>query len=77
PAHLHQAQALALRLSAYVVQANWPNALNYPEKSANAGKSAVVSPTGKLLFRLPQAAPGLGLFSLGDETCAWYPRSDA
>ena len=33
PAHVVQAQALARSLSAYVVQTNWPNALNRTEES--------------------------------------------
>ena len=33
PAHVVQAQDLARKISAYVVQTNWPNALNRPEES--------------------------------------------
>ena len=77
PTHVQNAQSLAARLGAYVVQANWSNALNYPEKSANAGRSAVVSPDGKLLFRLPPAEPGIAIFSLGSESYAWHSHKDA
>ena len=77
PSHVQNAQSLAARLGAYVVQANWSNALNYPEKSANAGRSAVVSPAGKLLFRLPLAEAGIGIFSLGAESYAWHSHKDA
>jgi len=77
PKHVQNALSLAVRLGAYIVQSNWPNALNYPEKSNNTGRSAVISPTGKLLFRLPQAQPGLAVFSLGDEQYAWHAQQDA
>lgn len=75
PRHVQQAQQLARRLGTYVVQSNWPNSLNYPEESAKSGRSAVISPDGELMFRLPQAAPGVGRFVLGQATPAW--RADA
>ncbi len=32
---MKKAQRLAQRTTAFVVQANWPNSLNYPEESAS------------------------------------------
>lgn len=74
PAHVCTAQTLARRLGAFVVQANWPNALNRPEESVNTGRSAVIAPSGKLLFRLPQEAPGVAVFELGARAFAWHPQ---
>jgi len=76
PEHVAQAQRLAQALGAYVVQANWPNALNRPEESENAGHSAVIAPSGELLFRLPKQAAGLAVFSLGEDGYEWYPAED-
>jgi predicted amidohydrolase len=67
PRHVRQAQEMARRLRAHIVQANWPNSLNYPEKSSTAGRSVVVSPSGNVEFTLPAAEAGLGIFNLGDE----------
>jgi len=72
PEHVAQAQALAARLNAYVVQANWPNALNRPSESADTGLSAVIDPTGSLAFRAPKAQPGVAVFTLGDRQCSWF-----
>lgn len=74
PAHVCNAQALARELGAFVVQANWPNALNRPEQSAGAGRSAVIAPDGELLFRLPQEAAGVAVFELGAREFAWHPQ---
>lgn len=74
PAHVCNAQALARELGAFVVQANWPNALNRPEQSAGSGRSAVIAPDGELLFRLPQEAPGVAVFALGAREFAWHPQ---
>ena len=71
PEHIAQARALAARLNAYVVQANWPNALNRPSESADTGHSAVIEPTGSLAFRAPKAQPGVAVFTLGDRQCSW------
>jgi predicted amidohydrolase/GNAT superfamily N-acetyltransferase len=73
PAHVARAQRMALALNAHVVQANWPNALNRPEESANTGRSAVISPAGELLFRLPLEASGLAVFALGERSYEWHP----
>jgi omega-amidase len=72
PAHVVRAQKMAQDLRAYVIQANWPNALNRPEESRNAGQSAVISPTGELVFRLPMEAPGVAVFTLGERSCEWH-----
>lgn len=73
PEFIAHAQRLAAALRAFVVQANWPNALNRPEESVDGGQSAVISPEGELMFRLPRQASGLGIFSLGDRTYEWIP----
>jgi omega-amidase len=71
PEHVLQAQAMAASLKTHLIQANWPNALNRPEESAHCGYSAVISPAGELLFRLPEEASGLGLFDLGAREYLW------
>jgi predicted amidohydrolase len=73
PEHVVQAQALAQALGCYIVQANWPQALNRPEESRHTGHSAVISPDGKLLFRLPEEGFGLGVFDLGSTGFDWHP----
>jgi len=73
PVHVAQAQALARELVAYVVQTNWPNALNRPEESAQTGHSACIAPDGELLFRLPMQGFGIGVFTLGDRHFRWRP----
>ncbi len=72
PEHVVQAQALAARVGAHVVQANWPNALNRPSESADTGHSAVISPAGSLLFRAPKAQPGVAVFTLGAAEFSWF-----
>ena len=72
PEHVAQAQALATRLNAYVVQANWPNALNRPDESSDTGHSAVINPSGALAFRAPKAQPGVAVFTLGERQCSWF-----
>jgi omega-amidase len=74
PEYVHNAMRLALATQAWVVQTNWPNALNRPEESVDAGQSAVVSPSGELMLRLPRQASGLGIFNLGDRTFDWHPQ---
>lgn len=73
PAHVAQAQRLARAAEAYVVQTNWPNALNRPEESEDTGHSACIGPTGELLFRLPRQGFGVAVFSLGDTAFRWHP----
>ena len=74
PEHVVQAQALARAAGAYVIQTNWPNALNRPEESENTGHSACIAPNGELLFRLPKQGFGVGVFSLGDAAPGWHPQ---
>lgn len=74
PAHVVQAQHWACSSGAHFVQANWPNALNRPEESAGTGRSAVIAPSGELLFRLPAQASGVALFTLGERRFDWHPR---
>jgi predicted amidohydrolase len=76
PRHVQHAQQFARRLGAFVVQANWPNSLNYPEQGAETGHSAVIAPDGALLFRLPKASAGIGCFDLGAAHCEWLALSD-
>lgn len=73
PEHVVQAQAIARAVNAFIVQTNWPNALNRPDESEHAGHSACISPTGELLFRLPKQGFGVGLFTLGERTFEWRP----
>jgi predicted amidohydrolase len=73
PEHVAEAQALAAATGAFIVQTNWPNALNRPEESENTGHSACVAPTGELLFRLPKQGFGVGVFNLGERTYSWHP----
>lgn len=73
PAHVQQAQALARATAAYVLQANWPNALNRPEESRHTGHSACIAPDGELLFRLPEQGFGVAVFGLGERAYRWHP----
>lgn len=74
PPYVEDMRALALATGACMVQTNWPNALNRPEESVDAGSSCVISPAGELLFRLPKQASGVGVFTLGERTFAWHPE---
>jgi predicted amidohydrolase len=76
PTHVVQAQQLAQSLGAHVIQANWPNALNRPEESEHTGHSAVIAPTGELLFRLPKQSSGVAVFTIGENSFEWHPRED-
>ena len=77
PRHVQQAQALARRLGAWVVQANWPMSLNHPELGAKTGRSVVIGPAGELMFELPRAACGVAVFELGASSCDWQPQDRA
>lgn len=74
PEYVRNIQRLAQATRAYVVQTNWPNALNRPEESADGGASTVASPDGEVLFRLPQQACGVGIFTLGERHFDWHPQ---
>lgn len=72
PIFVVQAQDLARQADAYVVQTNWPNALNRPEESTDTGHSACIAPDGALLFRLPKEGFGVGVFALGAREFEWH-----
>ena len=74
PPYVDDMRALAIATGAYMVQTNWPNALNRPEENVDAGSSCVISPAGELLLRLPKQASGVGVFTLGERTFAWHPE---
>jgi omega-amidase len=69
--HIDDACAIAAHTRAYVIQSNWPDSLNYPEESAEQGHSVVISPNGEVMFRLPKATSGIGVFELGESTFRW------
>lgn len=73
--HVQHAQRLARYTAAFIIQSNWPNSLNYPEESAQAGHSLVIGPDGTILFRLPMATAGVGVFELGQPTFEWYAQT--
>lgn len=72
PAHIVQAQQLARNTLAYVVQTNWPNALNRPDESKDTGHSVCISPSGEILFRLPREGYGIAIFNLGERAYDWH-----
>ena len=74
PDYVRNIQRLAQLTKAYVVQTNWPNALNRPEESVEGGASTVAGPDGEILFRLPGQASGVGIFMLGERHFDWHPR---
>ncbi len=76
PGHVQDAQKLARRTGAYVLQANWPMSLNDPERSAKTGASVVIGPDGKINLMLPQAAAGLGVFALGATHYEWHANEN-
>ena len=74
PEYVRNIQRLARATGAYVVQTNWPNALNRPEESVDGGESTVAGPDGEVLFRLPRQASGVGVFTLGASRFDWHPQ---
>jgi len=74
PEYVRNIQRLARATRSYVVQTNWPNALNRPEESIEGGGSTVASPDGEVLFRLPEQTSGVGIFTLGERHFEWHPR---
>ena len=74
PDYVRNIQRLAQLTKAYVVQTNWPNALNRPEEGVEGGASTVAGPDGEILFRLPGQASGVGIFMLGERHFDWHPR---
>jgi omega-amidase len=75
--HVQHAQQLARCTGAFIIQANWPNSLNYPEESAEAGHSVVLDPSGEELIRLPMAAAGVGVFNLGQTEFEWHAQVES
>ena len=63
---------LAQRLEAFVVQSNWPMALNTPD-STYLGESKVYAPDGEILLTLPRDQAGVGVFNLGERDYHWTP----
>jgi len=74
PEYVRNIQRLAEVMGAYVVQTNWPNALNRPQESVDGGSSTVASPEGEVLLRLPAQASGIGIFNLGERRFDWHPQ---
>jgi omega-amidase len=70
--HIRDAALLAQHTGAYIVQSNWPMSLNYPEESRDSGHSVVISPRGEIMFRLPKAQAGIGVFDLGALEFHWF-----
>ena len=74
PEYVREIQRLAAATGAYVVQTNWPNALNRPEESVEGGESTVAAPSGEVMFRLPRQESGVGIFNLGEQQFEWHPQ---
>ncbi len=70
--YLRRAGLVARRLGAYVVQSNWPQALNTPDHT-HLGESKVYDATGELLLTLPRDEAGVGVFNLGERHYHWTP----
>ena len=70
PGYLKRTARLARRLAAFVVQSNWPNALNTPERT-HLGESKVYAPDGEVLLTLPRDEAGFGVFALGERSFRW------
>jgi omega-amidase len=75
PEYVRNIQRLAVATRAYVVQTNWPNALNRPDESAEGGGSTVASPDGEVLLRLPGQVAGVGVFTLGEQHFEWQSEA--
>lgn len=68
------ARTLARKSNAWIVQNNWPKALNLPDDSpfqSDLGGSRVVSPEGEVLLTLPTCVAGIATFDLGATTFDW------
>ena len=64
PSHPHfdiDAAYIALVLNAFVIQCNWPQALNTNE-AVRMGDSKVIAPCGKVLHQLPTNVACVGVF---------------
>lgn len=73
PQHVQDAMRLARDSGAWLLQSNWPNALNRPEESAGCGASACIAPDGALMFELPRQTAGVAVFTLGERRFRWHP----
>ena len=70
---------LACESKAWLLQCNWPQALNLPPDSprqADLGGSRVHSPGGELVLRLPMQMPGVATFDLGATEFTWDALAD-
>jgi len=73
------AQELARKSKAWIVQNNWPKALNLPDDSpfqAHLGGSKVFAPDGELLLTLPMCTAGIATFELGAREFVWDALPD-
>ena len=70
--YFRRAGLVAKRLGAFVVQSNWPNALNTPDHT-HLGESKVYAADGEVLLTLPRDAAGIGVFDLGARHYQWTP----
>ncbi|MEP6740474.1 MAG: nitrilase-related carbon-nitrogen hydrolase [Caldimonas sp.] len=70
--YVERTAELARRLNAFVVQSNWPHALNTAE-STYQGESKAYAPDGEILLTLPRDEAGVGVFTLGERDYAWTP----
>ncbi len=70
--YLRRAGLVAQRLGAFVVQSNWPQALNTPDHT-HLGESKVYDGAGELLLTLPRDEAGVGVFNLGERNFHWTP----
>jgi len=68
--YLRRAGLVAQRLGAYVVQSNWPQALNTPDHT-HLGESKVYDAAGEVLLMLPRDEAGVGVFNLGERDYHW------
>lgn len=75
PEYVRDIARLAAATGAFVVHTNWPNALNRPEESVDAGGSTVASPRGEVLLRLPKQKAGVAVFDLGSAEFEWYEEA--
>ena len=70
--YFKRAALMAQRLEAFVLQSNWPMALNTPE-STYLGESKAYAPDGEILLTLPRDEAGVGVFNLGEREYHWTP----
>ena len=68
--YFRRAGLVAQRLGAYVVQSNWPQALNTPDHT-HLGESKVYDAAGEVLLTLPRDEAGVGVFTLGERDYHW------